>query len=67
MANHLTPSELSMLLGIKEREVVRICFEESVPIYQGKVDKALFVQSMEAAGRQLNEPAHDLLASLAAQ
>ena len=39
MANHLTPDELSKEVGIDRDEVIRICVEEHVPIYQGKIDK----------------------------
>jgi hypothetical protein len=42
MANHLTPEELSQEVGIEREEVIRICIEENVPIYQGKIDKTLF-------------------------
>ena len=42
MANHLTPEELSKEVGIDRDEVIRICMEESVPIYHGKIDKTLF-------------------------
>ena len=42
MANHLTPDELSKELGIDRQEVIRVCIEEGVPIYQGKIDKTLF-------------------------
>jgi hypothetical protein len=42
MANHLTPEELSKELGIDRQEVIRLCIEEGVPIYQGKIDKTLF-------------------------
>ncbi len=42
MANHLTPDELSKEVGIDRDEVIRICLEEHVPIYQGKIDKTLF-------------------------
>ena len=42
MANHLTPEELSKEVGIERDEVIRICLEEHVPIYQGKIDKWLF-------------------------
>jgi hypothetical protein len=31
-------------------EVVRICIEEGVPIYHGKIDKSLFQASLEAVG-----------------
>ena len=42
MANHLTPEELSKDLGIDRQEVIRVCLQEGVPIYQGKIDKTLF-------------------------
>jgi hypothetical protein len=42
MPNHLTPEELSKEVGIDRDEVIRICVEERVPIYQGKIDKSLF-------------------------
>jgi len=47
MANHLTPEELSKELGIDREEVIRVCVEESVPIYQGKIDKTLFQAQRE--------------------
>jgi hypothetical protein len=48
MANHLTPDELSKELGIDRQEVIRVCIEEGVPIYQGKIDKTLFQAQLEA-------------------
>jgi hypothetical protein len=48
MANHLTPEELSKELGIDRQEVIRVCIEEGVPIYQGKIDKTLFAAQLEA-------------------
>jgi hypothetical protein len=48
MANHLTPEELSKELGIDRQEVIRLCIEEGVPIYQGKIDKTLFAAQLEA-------------------
>lgn len=50
MANHLTPEELSQEVGIERDEVVRICVEEHVPIYQGKIDKTLFTAQLQALG-----------------
>jgi hypothetical protein len=47
MANHLTPEEISKELGIDRQEVIRICIEESVPIYQGKIDKTLFAAQLQ--------------------
>jgi hypothetical protein len=49
MANHLTPEELSQELGLDRQEVIRVCVEEGVPIYQGKIDKYLFQTQLQAA------------------
>ncbi|HEY7537223.1 MAG TPA: hypothetical protein VH721_04495 [Gaiellaceae bacterium] len=48
MGNHLTPEELSKETGLDRAEVIRICLEEHVPIYQGKIDKTLFQAQLEA-------------------
>jgi hypothetical protein len=48
MANHLTPEELSKELGINRDEVIRLCVEEGVPIYHGKIDKFLFQAQLKA-------------------
>jgi hypothetical protein len=45
MANHLTPEELSKELKIDRQEVIRVCVEEGVPIYHGKIDKYLFTMA----------------------
>jgi len=50
MANHLTPDELSKELGIDRQEVIRVCVQEGVTIYQGKIDKYLFQVQLEALG-----------------
>ena len=50
MANHLTPEELSKELGIDRQEVIRLCIQEGIPIYQGKIDKTLFQAQLEAVG-----------------
>jgi hypothetical protein len=50
MANHLTPEELSKELGIDRQEVIRLCVQEGVPIYQGKIDKTLFAAQLQAIG-----------------
>ena len=49
MANHLTPEELSAELGLEREEVIRVCVEEGVPIYQGKIDKYLFQAQLQAS------------------
>jgi hypothetical protein len=50
MANHLTPEELSKELGMDRQEIIKLCIEEGVPIYQGKIDKTLFQAQLEAIG-----------------
>jgi hypothetical protein len=50
MPNHLTPEELSKELGIDRKDVIRLCVEEGVPIYQGKIDKTLFQAQLQASG-----------------
>ena len=50
MVNHRTPEELSKELGIERTEVIRVCLEEGIPIYQGKIDKTLFQAQLEALG-----------------
>jgi hypothetical protein len=52
MANHLTPEELSKELEIDQQEVFRVCVEEGVPIYQGKIDKYLFQAQLHALSAQ---------------
>jgi hypothetical protein len=47
--NHLTPEELSKELGIDRQEVIRLCLEESIPIYNGKIDKSLFQAHLQAS------------------
>jgi hypothetical protein len=49
VANHLTPEELSKELGLDRDEVIRVCIEEAIPIYQGKIDKSLFQAQLEAS------------------
>ncbi len=51
MPNHLTPEELSREFGIERAEVIRICVEEHVPVYHGRIDKTLF-----EAVRHIHEP-----------
>lgn len=46
MANHLTPSELADEVNMKRREVISKCMEMGVPIFNGRIDKTLFVSSM---------------------
>jgi hypothetical protein len=46
MANHLTPTELAREAGLERREVISKCMELGVPIFQGRIDKTLFLASL---------------------
>jgi hypothetical protein len=46
MANHLTPTELAREAGLERRDVIVKCVEMGVPIFNGKIDKTLFLSSM---------------------
>ena len=37
-------------LSIDRTEIIRICVQEGVPIYQGKIDKTLFQAQLQALG-----------------
>ena len=50
MANHLTPSELADELHMKRQEVIGKCMEMGVPIFQGRIDKTLFLAEAVQAG-----------------
>jgi hypothetical protein len=46
MANHLTPTELARESGLERRDVIAKCMELGVPIFQGRIDKTLFLASL---------------------
>jgi len=46
MANHLTPTELAREAGLERRDVIVKCVELGVPIFNGRIDKTLFLSSM---------------------
>jgi hypothetical protein len=52
MAIHLTPTELGREAGMHRREVIRKCMELGVPIFQGRIDKTLFVSSLQHAQKK---------------
>ena len=49
MAIHLTPTELGREAGMHRREVISRCMEMGVPIFQGRIDKTLFISSLKDA------------------
>jgi len=46
MAIHLTPTELAREAGLERREVISKCMELGVPIFQGRIDKTLFLATL---------------------
>jgi hypothetical protein len=48
MPNHLTPTELARESGLERRDVISKCMEMGVPIFQGRIDKSLFLTSLDA-------------------
>lgn len=52
MANHLTPTELAREAGLERREVITKCVELGVPIFQGRIDKSLFLATVQQSTSQ---------------
>jgi hypothetical protein len=52
MAIHLTPTELGREAGMHRREVIAKCMELGVPIFQGRIDKTLFLSSLKEAAHK---------------
>jgi len=52
MAIHLTPTELGREAGMHRREVIHKCMELGVPIFQGRIDKTLFISSLKEAQKK---------------
>jgi hypothetical protein len=46
MANHLTPTELAREAGLERRDVIVKCVELGVPIFNGRIDKTLFLSNL---------------------
>jgi hypothetical protein len=46
MAIHLTPTELARESGLERRDVIAKCIELGVPIFNGRIDKTLFLSSL---------------------
>lgn len=55
MAIHLTPTELAREAGMHRREVIMKCMELGVPIFQGRIDKTLFLGTLKQSGMQKAE------------
>ena len=52
MAIHLTPTELGREAGMHRREVISKCMELGVPIFQGRIDKHLFISTLKDAQKR---------------
>jgi hypothetical protein len=52
VANHLTPTELAEELNMKRREVISKCMEMGVPIFNGRIDRSLFVSNLRSLGKR---------------
>ena len=58
MAIHLTPTELARECGLERRDVIVKCVAMGVPIFNGRIDKTLFLSSLgQLAGTQQPQPA----------
>lgn len=47
MANHLTPTELARESGLERKEVLSKCLQLGIPIFEGRIDKSLFLASVK--------------------
>ena len=56
MAIHLTPTELAREAGLERREVIEKCMEMGVPIFNGRIDKTLFVSNLRQLGQAPKRP-----------
>ena len=54
MAIHLTPTELAREAGMHRREVISKCMQMGVPIFEGRIDKTLFMATLKDEGRAAN-------------
>jgi len=56
MANHLTPTELARESGLERRDVIAKCLELGVPIFNGRIDKTLFLSSLHESPGSATQP-----------
>jgi uncharacterized protein (DUF58 family) len=54
MAIHLTPTELAREAGMHRREVISKCMQMGVPIFEGRIDKTLFMATLKDDTRTSN-------------
>jgi hypothetical protein len=58
MANHLTPTELAHEAGLDRRDVIAKCCELGVPIFNGRIDKTLFLSSLRETSLSAQPQVH---------
>jgi len=56
VANHLTPTELADEMNMKRRYVITKCMEMNVPIFNGRIDKTLFLSNLRQLGKAAGSP-----------
>jgi hypothetical protein len=56
MAIHLTPTELAREAGLERRDVIAKCVELGVPIFNGRIDKTLFISSLREFSTSAPQP-----------
>jgi hypothetical protein len=56
MAIHLTPTELAREAGLERRDVIAKCIELGVPIFNGRIDKTLFLSSLREISSSSPQP-----------
>ena len=62
MAIHLTPTELARESGLERRDVIVKCVEWGIPIFNGRIDKTLFLSSLReitSSKQQTQQPQPD--------
>lgn len=56
MAIHLTPTELAEEVNMDRRQVISKCMEMGIPIFHGRIDKTLFLNSLRELDQRRREP-----------
>jgi hypothetical protein len=59
VAKHLTPTELAEELSMRRREVISKCMELGVPIFNGRIDKELFLATLRRAAESEDVGQHE--------
>ena len=55
--NHYLPEEIAKREGMTRTEVIKLCHEMDVPIFQGRIDRTLFDEALREyrAGRSARQ------------